>query len=153
MNDPNPYAPPVAITDEDSSIVAELASEEGVWRDRHLIVTPLRSTLPPRCVKTNEPANDFQDLHTTWYPLLGKAKTICVSIPLGTRCRVRQQQFTTGTRFIGAMIAVASLLLRSCQKTGKNKNVAYEADSIRMCKQTTAAAMLVQASMVVSDRS
>ena len=43
--------------------------------------------------------------------------------------------------------------LRGCQKTGSMKNRGYVVTSIRMCKQTTAAASVVQASIVVAERS
>ena len=43
--------------------------------------------------------------------------------------------------------------VRGCQKTGSMKNRGYVVTSIRMCKQTTAAARVVQASIVVAERS
>lgn len=63
----NPYQSPVVqATLAPQSVVAQ-AADAGVWRQGRLLVMHKRATLPPRCVKTNQPAERWLTRGLSWH--------------------------------------------------------------------------------------
>ncbi len=78
MSDINPYESPRAI---EPMVVAELGEPEdgGVWRQGNLLVMHKRSTLPDRCVKSNQPAHGRKFKRRLYW----HHPVIYLAIPLG----------------------------------------------------------------------
>ncbi|MEQ8789152.1 MAG: hypothetical protein RIC55_22760 [Pirellulaceae bacterium] len=64
----NPYQPPVAPAPLMPAPATVPAVEGGVWRKGKLLVMHKRVSLPPRCVKTNRPAEMWLKRNLSWHP-------------------------------------------------------------------------------------
>jgi hypothetical protein len=67
MPDPNPYAPPPILT-QTAPLAGQFAPPQGLWRQDNLLVMPVGGQLPPKCVKSNVPTEEFLKRNLTWYP-------------------------------------------------------------------------------------
>jgi hypothetical protein len=69
MSDVNPYAPPPPVEDKFGGYSGYSSWENtGVWRQGNLLVMAKNATLPPRCVKNNEPTAGRLKRNLTWTP-------------------------------------------------------------------------------------
>lgn len=93
MSEPvNPYAAPMAAT-----VAAPLPGQSagGVWRQGNVLVMHKHATLPPICVKSNEPADRMLLRKMQWHPpwlvalvLIAVPVYIIVALILTKRARV-----------------------------------------------------------------
>ena len=66
MSSHNPYAPSKASLGSASG-AANVSSEVSVWRDGKIVVALRDASLPPRCVKCNEPADQPTKERTVYW--------------------------------------------------------------------------------------
>ncbi len=67
VDDLNPYAPPPLVA-EYVSPAGYFGESDGLWRQGKLLVMLKEARLPPRCVKSNQPTNQFLKRNLTWHP-------------------------------------------------------------------------------------
>jgi hypothetical protein len=81
MPDPNPYAPPPMLAQTAPLQPAQFAPPQGLWRQDNLLVMPIGGQLPPKCVKSNVPTDQFLKRNMVWYPPW-IALTIFIATPI-----------------------------------------------------------------------
>jgi hypothetical protein len=66
-NEINPYAAPPLVA-EIVQIGGPWVPGGGLWRDGSQLVILNGAPLPPKCIKTNQPTDQFLKRNLTWYP-------------------------------------------------------------------------------------
>jgi hypothetical protein len=68
MDDFNPYAAPPILAEQILPNGMFADENEGLWRQGDLLVIRKGARLPPRCLKSNEPARRYLRRNLTWVP-------------------------------------------------------------------------------------
>jgi hypothetical protein len=111
------------------------AEAPGVFRDGKRVVLSRTASLPPRCVKSNEPAEEWLKRNLTWHPpwvfvtillspliyiivALATRKTACVRVPL-TLARFRRRRriiLLAWLLFLGGIAALVAAAVASADR-------------------------------------